>query len=394
MIIIIGAGISGLYTGYILKQLNKDFVIIEKDDRYGGRVYMENFLDKQVPLGAGIGRFEKDKLLYNLCKELNVPVNEYITKISYSPSIDKINNINILEYVSDLREIYNKIKSIRSTCTFLSFLKKHCKNYSKFVQKCGFSDFIHSDIEDTIDDYGFDDLISGWKAFSIKWQILLDNLYKILKDNILLNESVTSVNSNKKFIITDKAKYNYDKLICSSTVDTSRIIFQDNKTILNILNDLNVQTFSRIYAKINKGNDLLKEKVKNLTVLDSFLQKIIPIDSDNGIYMIGYNDNYYADKGFKYFTTLYEDNVNSILEEEIEKNFGINIQVVNTKIAYWNNGTTYYKPLKNTYKNRDEWLSVARNPVEDIFFVGEGFSKNQGWVQGSLESVKEIIKLL
>jgi hypothetical protein len=119
--------------------------------------------------------FEKDKLLYKLCEELNVPINKYISKISYSDKL-KLNDINILKYVSKLKKIYNDKKVNRKT-TFLSFLKKYCKNYSKFIKKCGFSDFIHADIEDTIDDYGFEDLVSGWEAFSIKWQVLLDNLY-------------------------------------------------------------------------------------------------------------------------------------------------------------------------------------------------------------------------
>jgi hypothetical protein len=389
MIIIIGAGISGLYMGYILKKLNKDFIIIEKEDRYGGRVYVDKFIDKEVPLGAGIGRFKKDKLLYSLCKELNVPINMYKTEISYSDYILSNNNVNIIKYVENIKSIYNSNKN--RSITFLSFLKKHCKNYSKFIKKCGFSDFIHSDIEDTLDDYGFDDLVSGWKAFSIKWQILLDNLYELLKNNIILNETVISINTYKKYIITDKKKYNYKKLVCSTTVDVSKSIFKDNKTVLNILGDLNVQSFSRIYAKVDKGNELLKEKVKNFTIMDSFLEKIIPIDPDNGIYMIGYNDNYCADKGFKYFTTLDEEKINLILQEEIEKNFGIKIKVVYTKIAYWENGTTYYKPLKNIYKNRDEWLSIAINPIKDLYFIGEGFSKNQGWVEGSLKSVINII---
>ena len=96
MIVIIGAGISGLYMGYILKKLNKDFIIIEKEDRYGGRVYVDKFIDKEVPLGAGIGRFKKDKLLYSLCEELNVPVNKYKTEISYSDYILSNNDINIM----------------------------------------------------------------------------------------------------------------------------------------------------------------------------------------------------------------------------------------------------------------------------------------------------------
>ena len=82
MIIIIGAGISGLYLGYLLQKQGKDFIILEQEKRYGGRVYVEWFEKERVVLGAGIGRFEKDKILYDLCTSLHVPVHKYTSQIS------------------------------------------------------------------------------------------------------------------------------------------------------------------------------------------------------------------------------------------------------------------------------------------------------------------------
>jgi hypothetical protein len=40
---IIGAGISGLYTGLILQHLGIDYEILEASDRIGGRVYTHKF---------------------------------------------------------------------------------------------------------------------------------------------------------------------------------------------------------------------------------------------------------------------------------------------------------------------------------------------------------------
>ena len=376
MIIIIGAGIASLFLGYLLKQDNKDFIIFEKEDRYGGRIHMANFLNKQVVLGAGIGRLNKDRLLYNLCKKLNVPTSIYNKNINYSFQVKK----PLLEYVNELKLIArNLTPEKRSKLTFLDFLKQNLRNSTDFTKICGYTDYINADIIDTLYDYGFDDNISGGQAFSVKWKILIDKLYLMLKDNIRLNECVEKVNTKKSIIITNKGVYNYTKLVCSSTVNVSRSLFN-----IDILNDLECQTFSRIYAKIKNFN------LKSFTIVDSFLQKIIPIDTKEGIYMIGYNDNEDADKGFEYFTTLEDKDIYKIIENEIKKNFNINTKVEVSNIAYWNCGTTYYKPLKTKYKNREEWLRIAQNPLNGVYFIGEGYSRNQGWVEGSLESVINI----
>lgn len=43
--VVIGAGISGLQTGIILGQNNKDFVILEATDKIGGRIGTEKLCD-------------------------------------------------------------------------------------------------------------------------------------------------------------------------------------------------------------------------------------------------------------------------------------------------------------------------------------------------------------
>jgi monoamine oxidase len=52
-VIIIGAGIAGLYAGYILKSKGIDFQILEASDKYGGRMGKnENFADFPIDSGA------------------------------------------------------------------------------------------------------------------------------------------------------------------------------------------------------------------------------------------------------------------------------------------------------------------------------------------------------
>lgn len=391
MIVIIGAGIAGLYLGYLLKKLKKEFIIIEKDNRYGGRVYVDDFCGKSVILGAGIGRFNKDITLFNFCKKLGVEVNKYKKKIDYSFKVTK----TLLTYVEELKKI-NISSEKRSKTTFLEFLRENCKNANKFTTLSGYTDYINADIVDTLYDYGFDDNTDEVNSynFTVDWNGLLDSLYSILKRNIKLEEKILRVDTNSCIVFTDKGQYNYSKVVCSTPVTIAREIFSDNKNIVNILRELDCQTFSRIYTKISDGNNILSDRIDTFTIVDSFLQKIIPIDKEKGIYMIGYNDNYCADRGFEYFMTLDEECVYKILENEIEKIFDVKVKVEFSKIVYWEYGTTYYLPLSKKYKNREEWLVYAQNPLKNVFFIGEGFSHNQGWVEGSLESVDSIINLI
>jgi protoporphyrinogen oxidase len=98
-IAIIGSGISALYLGYKLKNKGYDFDIYEKNNSIGGRIKVVDFEDIPVVAGAGILRFKKDKIMYNLCKELGVETHVYKTVFSYT--FDPVNVLEIIEKLKD-----------------------------------------------------------------------------------------------------------------------------------------------------------------------------------------------------------------------------------------------------------------------------------------------------
>lgn len=77
---IIGAGISGLQTGIILGQNNKDFIILEATDKIGGRIGTDKLCDvlKQE------FKSEEDypKWMKSNKKALNIPIEYGATWIS------------------------------------------------------------------------------------------------------------------------------------------------------------------------------------------------------------------------------------------------------------------------------------------------------------------------
>jgi hypothetical protein len=49
--------------------------------------------------------------------------------------------------------------------------------------------------------------------------------------------------------------------------------------------------------------------------------------------------------------------------------------------------------MKSGFKNRKEFCDIAQCPEENIRVVGEMISMNQGWTEGALESVENVITL-
>jgi hypothetical protein len=136
----------------------------------------------------------------------------------------------------------------------------------------------------------------------------------------------------------------------------------------------------------------MKQYVKGYTIVPGPLQKIIPMDENKGVYMIAYSDNKNA--------TFLKDHIENTEKNRqtfcylLEKSLGIphgTLELVAMKDFYWPIGTHYYKPLSEKYSNREEFIYDAQHPEEEILVVGEVVSKNQGWVNGALSSVKNVL---
>ncbi|CAL2076195.1 flavin monoamine oxidase family protein [Tenacibaculum sp. 190524A05c] len=75
-ILIIGGGLSGLVTGYLLKKKgNYSIKILEANSRLGGRIYTKKIGSAPIELGA-TWLWKYNTFLLNLCKELNANLFE------------------------------------------------------------------------------------------------------------------------------------------------------------------------------------------------------------------------------------------------------------------------------------------------------------------------------
>jgi hypothetical protein len=241
-----------------------------------------------------------------------------------------------------------------------------------------------------------DDNYCCWKGFYVPWRKLVMKLAdEIGANHFKFSNNVSKIskaNSNPcEFIIDTESgkKYTCNKIVVATTITGIRKLLH-----YPIYNDIEGQPFLRLYGKFSKKSiPIMKEYEKGYTCLPGPLQKIIPMNPDDGIYMIAYNDN----KN----TLALKNNLENTREnrelycELIEKSLGIqagSLDIIAIKDFYWPVGTHYYKPLNiSAYKDRTEFIDAAQYPEKGILVVGEVVSRNQGWVEGALDSVRSVL---
>lgn len=397
-VIIIGSGMSGLYTALLLKKHNPkiSLLILEKNSRehLGGRANTQHFYGTRILIGAGIGRLKKDKLLAKLLSDNNIPIHTFDVnhRVALSKYIDVNNTLDVLKKKYKDENMANKRPR-----TFASFAKSSLGNstYDRFIHSAGYTDYINEDAYETIYEYGIEDNLGGWKAFSVPWHELGQSMANnIGMKNFLFNSEVTDISHDSDLVnvrTSNEKIFSGKKLVIASTIDTVRKLIPRS-----IYNDIEGQPFLRVYGKFDKASSaILRELVPVMTYVDFPIQKIIPMDAEKGVYMIVYNDNENA-------LTLKSKTENRVeirnfYERLLEKTLRLprgSLHLLAIRAFYWNIGTHYYKPLKAAYKSREEFIYKAQRPENNIFVVGELISRNQGWTQGALESVEAVIHLL
>jgi hypothetical protein len=354
--IIVGGGISGLYAMYKLSKKSKNkILLIEKHSKCGGRVGITKFENESVTTGAGVGR-QKDYLLRNLLKDLNINMTSFTLELN-TPI--KNTNKELLKILND-----NKPYLLETFQEYsLRILGK--SNFNKFVLNSGYTDYLNANAIETLKNYGFNDTLEGFKGFYVPWGELLDKLTLVNNNCEIIHDTVKSITSiNNNYSINNKWV-------------GKKILFAippiDLKKILPSIYEPNIvgQSFIRCYIKTEKPI-FISNAVYNCK---EPIQKLIQINTN--VYMI-YADNESAKIIYKSDRKMIE----KYLEESFPKIGKIKIKKI--KKIYWKVGTHYYRNYFET--------ESYRNPMTNIYLIGEAYSHKQGWVEGALESVETLLK--
>lgn len=401
-IIIVGAGLAGLYSAYNIKKMypKTNLLVLESNRRpyIGGRIGNSIFYGAEIVVGAGVGREDTDDLLIDLLKELKIKYDPFIVNMHYSKLITK--PVNVKKYLIKLRQIYNHLDN-KPSITFKEFAKKHLGNveYNDFVVSSGYSDYDNQDVYEVLYHYQMEDNSPGWTGLHIPWSSLVYRLCeKIGHQNILASTKVESIekiqDSPSLFEINTSGKQNITrtyyskKVIIATRINTVQKLLPDFK----IYNEIHGQPFLYIYAKFDKQSaEIMSQLVPVYTIVPGPLQKIVPFSKS--VYMIAYADNKNAELLQEYKTNTPENR--AFFAEKVEEALDIipnTLKIIAIKDYYWPIGTHYYQPLDHEqYSSRKEFIREAQHPESGMLVVGEAVSRRQGWTEGALESVHAVL---
>lgn len=344
MIIIVGAGIAGMYMGYLLKG---EAIILEESNRIGGRAGADYFEGAKIPIGAGIGR-HRDKHLKQLMRELGMKVEERLFQVEYGKGLE----LPMMKIYKYLKEEWDNTEE---TFKEYGIRKLGVELYEYFTSITGYTDYENEAAYNTFHHYGMEDNTS-LMGFSVDWNELVVKLAS--HNKIYTNTKVTK-------IIKKDGKWHVNDFICDKVIVAVPI--NKLKEIIEIDVPLKSQPFLRIYASVREDNWLSAH-----TILDSPLHRIIPMGEN--VHMVAYTDNKDAVK------------VNKMTKRELEKELERahkKTTIIKYKKYFWKEGTHYWtKPMREK--------DVVKIQLGDIYLIGEGFSLNQGWVEGALESVRKV----
>lgn len=402
-IVIIGGGISGLYTALKLHG-NKDVTLFEQSNIYGGKVYTDSFSIDNVKysLEAGAGRIlSTHNLMLDLIQNMNLKnlLIEINSKVEFSPS----------KYYT-LKNMFQDKTGFDFIDKIIQYSKNHTNEELKNMTFKEYASIYLTDNElkfmlDSTGYYGDIVAQNAYNAIDVfKTSIRTDKKYYIMKNGFstLIDRMVYHVKKKHKCyngkscnkIFYNDGIFTLDisgiRVFCKKLVlaipKNSLLNFNILKPYFPLLKSVETLRLIRIYS-IYDSNDIWFKNI-NKTTTNSKLSYIIPINKDTGVIMTSYTDYKKAD----YWSEVKKNKkvLSDTLDKQIENTFGIKPKKPkDIKLYEWSNGVAVWK--KNT--NSSYLIKKISNPDTNIkmFIVGENYSKYQGWMEGALESVNRII---
>lgn len=428
-IVIVGGGIAGIYSMYNLKKKYPKLkvLLLEKDERFGGRVYSFNEkvdnIDYIMDLGAGrIGYHHK--LMVSLIKELKL--EKFMFNIS--------NTENYIKYNKKNREVSDEslIRKKYSTLLYNFFNSSKIVNLSKtFLQKFYLNELlmkffpksVYKFIENSFEYKNKLYYLNAYNAINyFKYDYNEYSKFFIMTNGLssIIETMISKISQNKNYKLKKNSYVN--NIIYNNETSKYNIYYKQNNDTYNISckhlicalprsNLIKFKILNPYLRELNSINEISKVRIfeiydksineemwfKNIkkTTTNNELQFIIPINFETGLIMSSYNEN--LSNRENYWNNLYKKGAN-VLKKELHKKLNKLFSIYNIvipeskyiKFYYWKSGVACWK------KNVDsEYISQKiLNLMPNFYICGENYSNYQAWCEGALESSENVLNKL
>ena len=413
--VIVGGGIAGLYAAYRLKRAVPGIrlVVLESASEVGGRILTIDFAGiPELPCGAGIGRAEKDHTLARLLAEFKLPSRAFRSRPAYNETATP--GSAAAEIRADLAALRANFRPDRDRRrTFRDFALEtfgSAARYAQFTARLGYTDYEAEDAYETMRHYGLADNYAPLSGFSVPWRALAGAFVAAIgSENIKTGARVTRVTPVPQGVsagaeVTYVTRSGREQRIAARAVIAAlpaaglRALFPAN----SVYEYVHGQPFLRVYAQFAaSARAAVAARFPTSTIMSDLsagagaaasLQKVFPINSEKGVYMITYSDNARAQAHASDPRNLENTPGGRAYWEGLLALAPGAIRAI--RACYWTAGTHYYSPLPAEYPTRAHFLLDARRPLGSrapVFAAGEAISRDQGWTHGAFDSVEAIL---
>lgn len=370
---ILGGGISGLYSAYSLLQQNPvmKIVVLEKSNRWGGRIHT----DKRLNVETGAARFNQEhQHVIHLLHEFNlkvVPIPEEMKIAESSKTLPsllfKLGVYNKLDFTHDLTKYtMEEYMKLVLTPEEIEEIKNSVGYYAEIVVMNA-KDAIHL----------LQHMNQPFYLVEKGLSSIIDELVRRLQMYpsciLKLNEEVVSVKSrNHEFIVkTQNQEYSAPWCICT----LEKNVVDRFKLGIRHLNYLTNGPLCRIFCTFR--DPWYKDMPKYTTKTP--LRIIIPHEK---CLQISYSDHKYALFWHQVYATYGVPGVNRALRHFIKEALHIDLpEPLTTHVHYWEYGVAYW--TKNAQSA--SLTEYFQEPIPHFYLCSDAYSSEfQQWMEGGL----------
>ncbi|PWJ40203.1 flavin monoamine oxidase family protein [Sediminitomix flava] len=409
-IVIVGAGISGLYAAFLLKKSisDIDIKILESSDRIGGRIYSKVEEDTFFELGAE-QIHGRNHIFFELLEYLKIKVYPDSGDYYYfwkDQLIDEDHSHSVPELLQAKRffnsfENYDgpteNLKDYLNEKGYMSSESEHL--FQGFAAEYG-TDLDSLEIQSLVNEERL--WTSGEKNYHLKGPMnqIIDFFKQELSDNIILNTEVEKIEYSNDLIkiqCKDSKSFTADSCIISTSLG---ILKQDKITFSPSLppphkNAIEQLGFDRGFKFLLQFSEKFWDKDTREIIGGQIAPLYLFSDQEQPVvcaYMMGKNAKILETSSKAYIERLFVDELNLMFNR---RDLGLLIQ--KSIFHDWGNDPhtlgTYSYAVPHSLKLREN----LSKPIENkLFFIGEACNSegHAATIQGAMESAEKSCEII
>lgn len=448
--VVIGGGIGGLYVAYrFLRATGGRVIVLEKGSRLGGRVF--TYKDDLMTVDAGAGRFNvRHQSFCRLLKELGLYGKKSKNGSSVAHAyIDSEGGRHIMNSILDY-DVWKVENGVQTGVTKNNMLgisldgvldmlnRSSLPNVGLVARvlavgaitpkaeliRVSFLDFARTvlpkeDVEFLAGSFGYYSelvLMNAYDCMNLMLELdprnqfyslegglsqVIDELAKRIREmggEIVVGRTVEKIVEVGGFVVSGVGprggafEVYGEKVVCAVT-KKDLVRFPIFNPIRGLVQGILCAPLCRIYAKYSSKEGVWFRGLPKLTV-NNELRMVIPISERDGIIMIAYTDNKFADYWKKILDRGGEKGVNRRLKALVYDALGKVIpDAEEIRVFYWPCGVGYWGVGADSEVVSREIIRPFDQ--KQLYVCGENYSSRfQQWMEGALETGDRVIEYM